>query len=138
MKKVTERKTNKIAIFYDDLGNKEIRNLIDNSLNFVQSGYVGSSSATLFIKTGEYKISSSVKENKYTSVAPNNWLVMDAMAVGNNQLLIEKIKVVSPEKFTETYEILDNEPDLFSEVEVNVEVDEDKSIRFEQIKRKKA
>ena len=33
---------------------------------------------------------------------------MDAMAVGNNQLLIEKIKVVSPEKFTETYKILDN------------------------------
>ena len=135
MKKVTERKTNKIAIFYDDLENKEIINLIDNSLNFVQSGHIGSSSATLFIKTGEYKISSSVKGNKYTSVAPNNWLVMDAMAVGNNQLLIEKIKVVSPEKFTETYEILDNEADLFSEIE---EDEEDKSIKFETIKRKKA
>lgn len=135
MKKVTERKTNKIAIFYDDLGNKEIKNLIDNSLNFVQFGYIGLSSATLFIKTGEYKISSSVKENKYTSVAPNNWLVMDAMPVGNNKLLIEKIKVVSPEKFTEMYDIIDNEADLFSELE---EDEEDKSIKFEQIKRKKA
>ena len=135
MKKVTERKTNKIAIFYDDLGNKEIRNLIDNSLNFVQSGHIGSSSETLFIKTGEYKISSSVKKNKYTSVAPNNWLVMDAMPVGNNQLLIEKIKVVNPEKFDETYEILDNEADLFSGLE---EDEEDKSIKFENIKRKKA
>lgn len=135
MKKVTERKTNKIAIFYDNLGNKEIQNLIDNSLNFVQSGYIGSSSATLFIKTGEYKISSSVKEYKYTSVAHDNWLVMDAMLVGNNKLLIEKIKVVSPEKFTETYEIIENEADLFSEIETD---EEDKSIKFETIKRKKA
>ena len=135
MKKVTERKTNKIAIFYDNLENKEIQNLIDNSLNFVQSGYIGSSSATLFIKTGEYKISSCVKEYKYTSVAHNNWLVIDAMPVGNNKLLIEKIRVVSPEKFTETYEIIENEADLFSEIETD---EEDKSIKFETIKRKKA
>ena len=53
MKKVIKRETNKIAVFYDDLKNKEIKNLIDNSFNFVQSGYVGSSSAVLFIKTGE-------------------------------------------------------------------------------------
>ena len=68
MKKVIKRETNKIAVFYDDLKNKEIKNLIDNSFNFVQSGYVGSSSAVLFIKTGEYKINGCI-ENKYTSVA---------------------------------------------------------------------
>ena len=137
MKKVIKRETNKIAIFYDNLKNEEIQSLILNSFEWVQKGYINDSE-TLFIKTGEYKISGSVKENKYTSVATNNWLVMDAMAVGNNKLLIEKIKVISPEKFTETYEIIENEPDLFSEVEVNVEVDEDKSIKFETIKRKKA
>lgn len=129
MKKVTERKTNKIAIFYENIDHEEIINLTKNSFDFVTHGII-KGKRVLFVKSG------SKSENKYISVAPNNWLVMDAMAVGNNQLLIEKIKVISPEKFTETYEILDNEPDLFSEVEV--EVDEDKSIRFEQIKRKKA
>ena len=131
MKKVTERKTNKIAIFYEDIDYEEIVNLTKNSFDFVTNGTI-KGKRVLFVKSG------SKSENKYISVAPNNWLVMDAMAVGNNQLLIEKIKVISPEKFTETYEIIENEPDLFSEVEVNVEVDEDKSIKFETKKRKKA
>ena len=134
MKKVIKRETNKIAIFYDDLENKEIQSLILNSFKWVQKGYINDSE-TLFIKTGEYKISGSVKENKYTSVATNNWLVMDAMAVGNNKLLIDKIKVVNPEKFAEMYDIIDNEADLFSGLE---EDEEDKSIKFENIKRKKA
>ncbi|QTM11473.1 hypothetical protein GQX59_08535 [Brachyspira hyodysenteriae] len=134
MKKVIKRETNKIAIFYDDLENKEIQSLILNSFEWVQKGYINDSE-TLFIKTGEYKISGSVKENKYTSVATNNWLVMDAMAVGNNKLLIDKIKVVNPEKFAEMYDIIDNEADLFSGLE---EDEEDKSIKFENIKRKKA
>lgn len=131
MKKVIKRETNKIAIFYDDLENKEIQSLILNSFEWVQKGYINDSE-TLFIKTGEYKISGSVKKNKYTSVATNNWLVMDAMAVGNNKLLIDKIKVVNPEKFAEMYDIIDNEADLFSGLE------EDNSIKFENIKRKKA
>lgn len=131
MKKVIKRETNKIAIFYDDLENKEIQSLILNSFEWVQKGYINDSE-TLFIKTGEYKISGSVKENKYTSVATNNWLVMDAMAVGNNKLLIDKIKVVNPEKFAEMYDIIYNEADLFSGLE------EDNSIKFENIKRKKA
>ena len=134
MKKVIKRETNKIAIFYDDLENKEIQSLILNSFEWVQKGYINDSE-TLFIKTGEYKISGSVKENKYTSVATNNWLVMDAMAVGNNKLLIDKIRVVNPEKFAEMYDIIDNEADLFSGLE---EDEEDKSIKFENIKRKKA
>ena len=134
MKKVIKRETNKIAIFYDDLENKEIQSLILNSFEWVQKGYINDSE-TLFIKTGEYKISGSVKGNKYTSVATNNWLVMDAMAVGNNKLLIDKIKVVNPEKFAEMYDIIDNEADLFSGLE---EDEEDKSIKFENIKRKKA
>lgn len=134
MKKVIKRETNKIAIFYDDLENKEIQSLILNSFEWVQKDYINDSE-TLFIKTGEYKISGSVKENKYTSVATNNWLVMDAMAVGNNKLLIDKIKVVNPEKFAEMYDIIDNEADLFSGLE---EDEEDKSIKFENIKRKKA
>ena len=134
MKKVIKRETNKIAIFYDDLENKEIQSLILNSFNWVQKGYINDSE-TLFIKTGEYKISGSVKENKYTSVATNNWLVMDAMAVGNNKLLIDKIKVVNPEKFADMYDIIDHEADLFSGLE---EDEEDKSIKFENIKRKKA
>ena len=134
MKKVIKRETSKIAVFYDDLENKEIQSLILNSFEWVQKGYINDS-GTLFIKTGEYKISSSVKENKYTSVAVNNWLVIDAMAVGNNKLLIDKIKVVSPEKFTEMYDIIDNEADLFSELE---EDEEDKAVKFEHIKRKKA
>ena len=134
MKKVIKRETNKIAIFYDDLENKEIQSLILNSFKRVQKGYINDSE-TLFIKTGEYKISGSVKENKYTSVATNNWLVMDAMVVGNNKLLIDKIKVVNPEKFAEMYDIIDNEADLFSGLE---EDEEDKSIKFENIKRKKA
>lgn len=134
MKKVIKREINKIAIFYDDLENKEIQSLILNSFEWVQKGYINDSE-TLFIKTGEYKISGSVKENKYTSVATNNWLVMDAMAVGNNKLLIDKIKVVNPEKFAEMYDIIDNEADLFSGLE---EDEEDKSIKFENIKRKKA
>ena len=128
MKKVIKRETNKIAIFYDDLENKEIQSLILNSFEWVQKGYINDSE-TLFIKSG------SVKENKYTSVATNNWLVMDAMAVGNNKLLIDKIKVVNPEKFSKMYDIIDNEADLFSGLE---EDEEDKSIRFEQIKKKKA
>ena len=131
MKKVIKRETNKIAIFYDDLENKEIQSLILNSFEWVQKGYINDSE-TLFIKTGEYKISGSVKKNKYTSVATNNWLVMDAMAVGNNKLLIDKIKVVNPEKFAEMYDIIYNEADLFSGLE------EDNSIKFENIKRKKA
>ena len=134
MKKVIKREINKIAIFYDDLENKEIQSLILNSFEWVQKGYINDSE-TLFIKTGEYKISGSVKENKYTSVATNNWLVMDAMEVGNNKLLIDKIKVVNPEKFAEMYDIIDNEADLFSGLE---EDEEDKSIKFENIKRKKA
>ena len=134
MKKVIKRETNKIAIFYDDLKNKEIQSLILNSFEWVQKGYINDSE-TLFIKTGEYKISGYVKENKYTSVTTNNWLVMDAMAVGNNKLLINKIKVVNPEKFAEMYDIIDNETDLFSGLE---EDEEDKSIKFENIKRKKA
>ena len=134
MKKVIKRETRKIAVFYDDLENKEIQSLIINSLEWVQKGYINDSE-TLFIKTGEYK-SGSVKENKYTSVASNNWLVMDAMAAGNNKLLIDKIKVVNPEKFTEMYDIIENEADLFSELE---EDEEDKSTKFENIiKRKKA
>ena len=134
MKKVIKRETNKIAIFYDDLENKEIQSLILNSFKWVQKGYINDSE-TLFIKTGEYKISGSVKENKYTSVATNNWLVMDAMAVGNNKLLIDKI-VVNPEKFAEMYDIIDNEADLFSGLEEDEE--ENKSIKFKDIKRKKA
>ena len=134
MKKVIKRETNKIAIFYDDLKNKEIQSLILNSFEWVQKGYINDSE-TLFIKTGEYKISGYVKENKYTSVTTNNWLVMDAMAVGNNKLLINKIKVVKPEKFAEMYDIIDNATDLFSGLE---EDEEDKSIKFENIKRKKA
>ena len=134
MKKVIKRETSKIAIFYDNLENKEIQSLILNSFEWVQKGYINDSE-TLFIKTGEYKISGSVKENKYTSVATNNWLVMDAMAVGNNKLLIDKIKVVNPEKFAEMYDIIGNEADLFSGLE---EDEEDKSIKFENIKRKKA
>lgn len=130
MTKVTKRETSKLAIFYNDLGNKEIQSLILNSFEWVQNGYINDTE-TLFIKTGEYKISGSVKKNKYTSVAANNWLVMDAIAVGNNKLLIDKIKVVNPEKFAEMYDIID-EADLFSGLE------EDKSIKFENIKRKKA
>lgn len=133
MKKVIKRDTSKIAIFYDNLENKEIQSLILNSFEWVQKGYINDSK-TLFIKTGEYKIIGSVKENKYTSVATNNWLVIDAMAVGNNKLLINKIKVVNPGKFAEMYDIIDNGADLFS----GLEEDEDKSIKFENIKRKKA
>ena len=128
MKKVTERKTNKIAIFYENIDYEEIINLTKNSFDFVTHGII-KGKRVLFVKSG------SKSENKYISVAPNNWLVMDAMAVGNNKLLIDKIKVVNPEKFAEMYDIIDNEADLFSGLE---EDEEDKSIKFENIKRKKA
>ena len=60
---------------------------------------------------------------------------MDATVVGNKKLMIDKIKVLSPEKFTETYEIIEHEADLFSELEDD---EEDKAVKFENIKRKKA
>lgn len=132
MIKVKKRDPNKIAIFYKDLKNKKIQKLIFDSSGWVKSGYINGQE-TLFIKTGEYKISGSVKENKYTSVAANNWLVIDAI-MNSNGLLIDKIKVVNPEKFEDMYKIIDNEADLFSELEGD---EEDKSIKFEQIKRKR-
>ncbi|WP_157143952.1 hypothetical protein [Brachyspira pilosicoli] len=64
MKKVILSQNTKIAVFYDTLDNPEIENLVENSFGSITKGIINKEEK-LFVKAGQYKISSSVKENKY-------------------------------------------------------------------------
>lgn len=122
MKKVILSQNTKIAVFYDTLDNPEIENLVENSFGSVTKGIINKEEK-LFVKAGQYKISSSVKENKYISVPKNYWLIIDGMFVNNKKIMIEKIKIISQEKFYDNYEIIANEPDLFSQTEDTEDTD---------------
>ena len=134
MKKVILSQNTKIAVFYDTLDNPEIENLVENSFGSITKGIINKEEK-LFVKAGQYKISSSVKENKYISVPKNYWLIIDGMFVSNKKIMIEKIKLISQEKFYDNYEIIANEPDLFSQTE-DTEYDE-QSIKCKEIQIKK-
>lgn len=126
MKKVIERTSDKIAVFYDSIYSEEIKKLINENPGWITVGKINNE-PTLFIRTGDYKT-----EYKYINVPTNYWLIITALVTNNGQIYIKKIKVISEEKFNDTYEILSQESDLFSGLE------EDNSIKFENIKRKKA
>lgn len=134
MKKVILIQNTKIAVFYDTLDNPEIENLIENSFGSITKGIINKEKK-LFVKAGQYKISSSVKENKYISVPENYWLIIDGMFVNNKKIMIEKIKLISQEKFYDNYEIIANEPDLFSQTEDTE--DDEQSIKCKKIQIKK-
>lgn len=132
MKKVILSQNTKIAVFYDTLDNPEIENLVENSFGSITKGIINKEEK-LFVKAGQYKISSSVKENKYISVPKNYWLIIDGMFVGNKKIMIEKIKLISQEKFYDNYEIV-NEPNLFSQTEDTE--DDEQSIKCKKIQNK--
>lgn len=134
MKKVILSQNTKIAVFYDTLDNPEIENLVENSFGSITKGIINKEEK-LFVKAGQYKISSSVKENKYISVPKNYWLIIDGMFVNNKKIMIEKIKIISQEKFYDNYEIIANEPDLFSQTEDTE--DDEQSIKCKKIQIKK-
>lgn len=133
MKKVILSQNTKIAVFYDTLDNPEIENLVENSFGSITKGIINKEEK-LFVKAGQYKISSSVKENKYISVPKNYWLIIDGMFVGNKKIMIEKIKLISQEKFYDNYEIIANEPNLFSQTEDTE--DDEQSIKCKKIQNK--
>ncbi|MEI0609565.1 hypothetical protein [Brachyspira pilosicoli] len=133
MKKVILSQNTKIAVFYDTLDNPEIENLVENSFGSITKGIINKEEK-LFVKAGQYKISSSVKENKYISVPKNYWLIIDGMFVGNKKIMIEKIKLISQEKFYDNYEIIANEPNLFSQTEDTE--DDEQSIKRKKIQNK--
>lgn len=133
MKKVILSQNTKIAVFYDTLDNPEIENLIENSFGSITKGIINKEEK-LFVKVGQYKISSSVKENKYISVPKNYWLIIDGMFVGNKKIMIEKIKLISQEKFYDNYKIIANEPNLFSQTEDTE--DDEQSIKCKKIQNK--
>lgn len=134
MKKVILSQNSKIAVFYNTLDNPEIENLIENSFGSITKGIINKEEK-LFVKAGQYKISSSVKKNKYISVPENFWLIIDGMFVNNKKIMIEKIKIISQEKFYDNYEIIANEPDLFSQTEDTE--DDEQSIKCKKIQIKK-
>lgn len=133
MKKVILSQNTKIAVFYDTLDNPEIENLVENSFGSITKGIINKEEK-LFVKAGQYKISSSVKENKYISVPKNYWLIIDGMFVSNKKIMIEKIKLISQEKFYDNYEIIANEPNLFSQTEDTE--DDEQSIKRKKIQNK--
>ena len=134
MKKVILSQNTKIAVFYDTLDNPEIENLVENSFGSITKGIINKEEK-LFVKAGQYKISSLVKENKYISVPKNYWLIIDGMFVGNKKIMIEKIKLISKEKFYDNYKIISNEPNLFSQTEDTE--DDEQSIKCKKIQIKK-
>lgn len=127
MKQVRERSSDKIAVFYDSVYNEEIQKLIKENPCWITVGKINNETK-LFVRTGDYK-----SEYKYINVPTNYWLIITALVTDSRQIFIKKIKVISEEKFNDTYEIISHEPDLFSGLEEN---NEDKSIKFEQIKKK--